>query len=331
MKSVVVAAMRNEGPFILEWVAWQTMLGFDDILILHNDCTDHSPKMLQKLEKAGWITTQRHRPPEDRTPKFSAHRKAHKHPLVQNCDWMFLCDVDEFLLLHTDEGTVQSFLGDGAPDMAGIAIHWKSFGDSGLEKWNDKLIHRTYTHAAPQNTQPNTFFKSFIHKPTRFERFSEHSPRVWLGEGKWNEGPNHWTRSNGKKMHGFDPDTNPKRLTKPPWITHENAQVNHYIIRSQENFEFKRGRPSASANVDRYSQAFFEKFNRNDEEDRKALAYADRFDPLYAQIRAIPGMEKLHQLCCAEYIAAMCEKRGDDPKADPRWQRHMALAAAARD
>jgi hypothetical protein len=134
MKSVVVTATRNEGPFILERVAWQKMLGFDDILIMQNDCTDHSPQMLQKLEKAGWITTLHHKPYGNQTPKFSAHRKARRHTLVTNCDWMFLCDVDEFLPLHTEEGTVQSFLGDGVPDMAGIAIHWKSFGTSGLEQ-----------------------------------------------------------------------------------------------------------------------------------------------------------------------------------------------------
>ena len=45
--SLVFTTMRNEGPFILEWVAWQKMLGFDNVLILFNDCTDRSPQLSQ--------------------------------------------------------------------------------------------------------------------------------------------------------------------------------------------------------------------------------------------------------------------------------------------
>ena len=51
--SLALTAMRNEGPFILEWVAWQKMLGFENILIMHNDCTDHTPQLLRLLDRVG--------------------------------------------------------------------------------------------------------------------------------------------------------------------------------------------------------------------------------------------------------------------------------------
>jgi hypothetical protein len=60
--SLVLTAMRNEGPFILEWIAWQKMLGFENVLAMFNDCTDHSPQLLRVLEKAGVLNCKRHRP-----------------------------------------------------------------------------------------------------------------------------------------------------------------------------------------------------------------------------------------------------------------------------
>ena len=46
--------MRNEGPFIVEWVCWYRMLGFD-VLIATNDCTDHSVALLDRLAEEGWL------------------------------------------------------------------------------------------------------------------------------------------------------------------------------------------------------------------------------------------------------------------------------------
>ena len=47
--------MRNEGPFIVEWVTWYRMLGFTDIVVVSNDCTDRSPELLDALARAGWL------------------------------------------------------------------------------------------------------------------------------------------------------------------------------------------------------------------------------------------------------------------------------------
>lgn len=326
MKHTVAATMRNEGPFILEWVAWQKMLGFDDILILFNDCTDRSERLLRKLARYGHITTLQHQPPKGRHPKSWAHEQMAAHPLVKGADWLFLCDVDEFLVIHIGEGRVQDLLGPDEPDVAGIGINWKCFGDNGIETWEDGLVHRSFLKGAPLRDPANTSFKSFIWQPRRWGRFAEHTPRFWRGAGPWNEGHNRWVLGDGTWIEDYEPDVKPKTMVRPPLITHSAAQVNHYIIRTQEQWAFKRGRPSASRGVDRYDARFEGRYNKSLEEDPSALAYAERFDAIHAELCAIPGMMRLHHLCCADYIAAMCEKRGDDPTRDVRFARHMELA-----
>ena len=101
--------MRNEGAFIVEWVTWYRMLGFE-IVVATNDCTDHSPQLLDALAQAGWLTHVPHDPPDGMPPQKAAHRLLHKHALVRAADWVLTCDVDEFLVLHHAE-TVQDYLG----------------------------------------------------------------------------------------------------------------------------------------------------------------------------------------------------------------------------
>ena len=50
MRVTVVASMRNEGPFIVEWVTWYRMLGFSDVVVVTNNCTDRSPELLDALQ-----------------------------------------------------------------------------------------------------------------------------------------------------------------------------------------------------------------------------------------------------------------------------------------
>jgi hypothetical protein len=53
---LLVATMRDEGPFILEWVAYHLATGFTDVVICSNGCIDESPALLDRLQELGLIT-----------------------------------------------------------------------------------------------------------------------------------------------------------------------------------------------------------------------------------------------------------------------------------
>ncbi len=48
--------MRNEGPYILEWLAHHRAIGVRDALIYSNDCDDGSDALLDLLAGAGMAT-----------------------------------------------------------------------------------------------------------------------------------------------------------------------------------------------------------------------------------------------------------------------------------
>jgi hypothetical protein len=324
-KFLVFAGMRNEGPFIVEWVSWYRMLGFD-VMIGYNDCTDHSPDLLQRLAGEGWITTFEHRPRPGVTPKQSAHRNMRRRPEVAACDWLLICDVDEFLVLHRGNGTISSFMDWLGRDHLGVSFHWKCFGNSGHMTWEDGLVHRQFSRCGAGDRKPNAMIKTMIHDPLRFQRYSDHSP--WEFEGTFGDLPDCFVDSEGRAIPDFITGPLPVRYTTPERITHQAAQMNHYIIRADESFDLKRGTLSATAQKDRYTEQFYRNRNRNDHKDTSALDWAERFDRVHAGAMALPGVRRLHHLCCADYVARLCAKKGVPVESDPRWRMHLDFAAA---
>ena len=109
-------------------------------------------------------------------------------------------------------------------------------------------------------------------------------------------------------------------------MLHNIAEVNHYAVRSLEEFTHKKGRPAASNFADRYTDTFHRRTDRNEIENLSAVSYGARFDREYQRLCQIPGAMRLHHLCCADYVADMCAGRGEDPKLDYRYRKHMDLA-----
>jgi hypothetical protein len=325
-KCLVFAGMRNEGAFITEWVSWYRMLGFE-VLVGINDCTDHSPELLQRLAEEGWLTLFRHQPGPGVAPKISAHRAMRRQAAVAACDWLLICDVDEFLVLHEGDGTIGSYLDRIGREHLGVAFYWQCFGNSGHKTWEDGLVHRQFTRVGPRIRPQNAWIKTMTHNPLRFRRFSDHSP--WDYDGTWGPLPDNIVDADGRAMERFLTHDHPIRFTDPSEITHRGAQMNHYVIRSDESFALKRGTPSASALKDRYTQQFYTLRNRNDAADLSALGYAEPFDRVHAAAMALPGVRRLHHLCCADYVVRLCAVTGADPKGDARWHFHMQQAEIA--
>lgn len=324
--STVVTSVRNEGQFLLEWVAWYRMLGFENLLVVHNDCTDHSPQLLRLLERAGVLVQKNNAADPGLPPQPQNHAVATRHRLVREASWVFVADTDEFLVIHTGDKSASALAEAVEGKGVGMAINWRIFGSSGEAAWQDGLIHRRFTRSGAVTAQQNSCFKTFFKEPAGFAKLRAHGPCDWAGD-TWGTKDRVFLLADGEPYEPYHPTRKPQNSTTHERMSNTLAQVNHYAVQSHEQFAFKRGRPSAAMLMDRYTDDFFQRFDRNEEANTDALAYEAAFDAAHAELAAIPGVMRLHHLCCADYVAAMCEKRGDDPKADPRWQAHMDAAS----
>lgn len=56
-KNYLFTSVKNEGHFLIEWIAYHRAIGFDKIIIASNDSNDGTTELLDALEKNGTITS----------------------------------------------------------------------------------------------------------------------------------------------------------------------------------------------------------------------------------------------------------------------------------
>lgn len=148
--------MKNESPYILEWVAHYKILGFDTIYIYENDSTDKTPLVLGRLQ--GHIKYIPWPSLEKMSPQISAYNDAIKNT---DAEWMLFCDADEFLILKNHEN-IHDFISDFDQTISCISINWRIFGSSGQVDQESGFVIERFIRAAHINFEVNKHVKSIV-------------------------------------------------------------------------------------------------------------------------------------------------------------------------
>ena len=326
MRYAVVCSVREEGAFLVEWVAWQRMLGFTDVVVVTNDCTDASPALLDTMAARGWVTHLRCDVPLGARITATKLAAAKVLPQVAGADWVMVADVDEFLNIHRGEGRLADLLEGGDEPFLGMSIPWRVFGTMGQQVWEDGLQHRLHQRAATEGDKLSGWVKSIHRHPQRFARLGEHSPKKlrpqWLRD--WGLDGMRWVNPAGQEVTGWTPEDESLRVLPRHLRGFAVAQINHLMLRNRESFALKRGTLSPVAGRDRYTDDYFDGADRNEVEDLSILRHAAGFDAVHGAMMADDRIAALHHRCCADYVARICAKAGRDPREDARWIGHMA-------
>lgn len=176
----VVACMRNEGPYVVEWVAHLKAIGVTYILVYTNDCEDGTEAILQGL--APWGVTHvdlgQMRGEAGQKPQWRALGEAWAHPLVEGADWVAHLDCDEWIALNGPMDLPDLIANCGNPDA--IALPWRLFGCGGQLQKQDDLTPERFSRAAPVGMAypaQGSFFKTLFRKSGPFTGFGVHRPR----------------------------------------------------------------------------------------------------------------------------------------------------------
>lgn len=130
--------MRNEGSYILEWLAYHRSIGFADVVIGTKDCVDGSPALLDRLHERGLPTHQANAfGPEDK-PQLAAYARAESLPVLREADWAMVLDADEFLNIHVGQGRVDDLI-DAVPEATAFLINWRLFGHSSRRVFRSEM------------------------------------------------------------------------------------------------------------------------------------------------------------------------------------------------
>ncbi len=245
--NVIVGCMKNEAPYILEWVAYHRAIGVDNFLIYTNDCTDGTDELLDRLQEMGVLQHRYNNDWKGNSPQQHALNKALKEPLIENAEWVIHIDVDEFINIRTGNGTLADFFAR-VPDATNVAMTWRLFGHNGIEEYRDALVIDQFDSAAPKYCpKPHTTwgFKTMTRNVGAYEKLSCHRPNKPTGASRM---PVKWVNGSGQEMtpnyhkNGWRSDLKT--------VGYDLLQLNHYALRSAESFLVKRQRGRA-LHVDR--------------------------------------------------------------------------------
>jgi hypothetical protein len=234
-KTALVCIAKNEDNYIQEWVNYYKKLGFDNIFIYQNNwrCPIDDPNVI-KIEFDGDVK---------QVQAYNHFILNYKHEY----DWAAFFDVDEFLVLKK-HNNVKDFIKDYSDNNNAIAINWVFFGDSGHETINGN--YSVLERFTMRQTKCNFHVKCIININKEGIAMDVHNPNcVWTDpNGKINSGPfNH---------EGSD----------------EIAQLNHYAVKTKEEFKAKCDRGRADTTGKRSADEF-DVYNANETEDLAAYNF----------------------------------------------------------
>lgn len=281
----VISTMKNEGPYILEWVAHYKALGFDEIVVCTNDCEDTTVEILKRLEHLGHVHHHNTRVGRAGIHR-SALRQASRMEVVRSSDWIFVCDADEFLNIHVGDGSVRTLVRLSGADADVISVPWRIFGSSNISLYRDRLVTDQFRMAEAEGSNPegSKFVKSLFTGPERFQRIGLHAPVVDTAR-EWR--PVTVLPGGARYLDGTT-----RTETPPHW---DIAQVNHYALRSLDSFLIKRDRGRANHMNQVIGLNYWHRFDFNCERDDSIARYDAAKGAWLARFRADEALAFLHR------------------------------------
>lgn len=287
MRILAITTMRNEAPFVLEWIAYHQHIGVTDFLIYSNDCDDGTDILLDRLDALGIVSHERNHSGGKKTVQWRALSKARRHKLTQAADWIYVADVDEFLCIHAGTGLLIDLMA-ACPDADGFAIPWRMYGNNAVQAFEDKSVLAQFTHAAPdQLLWPwrAVQFKSLYRNDARYDRLGVHRPRLKDGAQ-----PGSWVDGNGAAMPSV-----PGTVVLSDAPRYELAQINHYAVGAMESFLVKVARGKPNHTSDPIDLAYWADRNFNDIEDTRILRHQPAITERLNDLCRDPEIARLHQ------------------------------------
>jgi len=156
--------------------------------------------------------------------RISGHRLRCWEKNKDNFQWIGYIDTDEFIVMKNGNTDLKEFL-KPYEKYGGLVIYWRNFGSSGYKK-KQKSVIRSYTKC---KSHYGPGYKTILN--TQF--------------GKPHQNPHicHYSRGKFAVDEGFNKVVSPPRNNK---VKRANEiQINHYLIRSEEDYIEKVRRTGA--------------------------------------------------------------------------------------
>lgn len=226
----IVAIIKNEAPYIREWIEYHKLVGVDKFYIYDNESTDNVKDVLEPYIKQNVVS---YFYISGKGKQVIAYQDAIKK-FKYTVKYMAFIDLDEFLLpMHEDN--VFSIIEDlfaHNNQAGGIAVQWCVFGSANHIRKPDGLVIENYLYRAEGH------FESRRHSNRHIKTIC--NPRRVLLYGQCHY-PKYY-----KSWHNINTDN--EKIDGPfcETICWDKLRINHYFTKSFEEYLAKKKRGRAS-------------------------------------------------------------------------------------
>ncbi len=293
--AAILATVREEGAYLLDWIAYHRAIGFQHIFIYANDNFDGSDDLLRLLSAHGIITWVSNELGPDDQAQIKAYGHALKHlPDTTDFRWTMILDADEYLGLDRDMfASVQDYIAwQEHQRVDAVALRWLMFSARGDDAWSGASTIDRFTWREPA---PSNLFKSMI-RTNQFADSHAHFPFSAADTPfvyRWEDGTvcYHMAKLDGRKF-------------REPAPTANLAWTAHYSYRSMAEMLDKVMRGDAwtrltpdvtRSRMARITRDFVRMRARPDlVEDRRMTRLVSRQLAEQAVLESLPGIAACH-------------------------------------
>lgn len=256
--AALCAIAKNEAPYLAEWAIYHRLIGFDKILVYENESTDTTQIILTELSNKGVINAM----PWKTRPGGTTQKLAYANGLqkLAGYEWLAFFDVDEFLYIPAFSNSLDQFLAS-YESLDAIAINWSLFGTSDQQKKLPGLVVERFKKRARSEHSANRAVKTLA-KTRSLVKPNLH---------------NH-TFAPGVTYQTVDGQIIEPGTGRSERVTHDIVRLNHYFIKSREEWDAKVARGRATkpeGHPDKFRRENnFKQNNKNDVIDDAVASYA---------------------------------------------------------
>lgn len=244
----IAAIVKNEAPYIQEWIEFHRLIGITKFYIFDNDSEDELKEKLKFYISEGIVELHRI---SGTGKQLEAYKKAINISKNQT-RWLAILDVDEFLL-PLENKKILDILNE--KKRSALLVGWMIYGSNGFKKKPNGLVLENYKKHAKDNFIAD--YKSIVNPRKVINVKNPHFIQV---VGKT-------TDENGKRIWNYPYINLPQTLPAPK----KKIRINHYFCKSLEEFEIKAQRGYADSNSDdqrlKRNLVDFKEHDQNLEED----------------------------------------------------------------
>jgi O-antigen biosynthesis protein len=254
----ICAIFKDESPYLLEWLAFHTMIGIDHFVLYDNGSIDGGTDLIRASSFARNITIIEW---SDRPGQMSAYRDFHANH-ARDFTWAAFIDLDEFIVPVAGCSIRDILLRKVYDRYSDILLNWLVFGASGHTRRPVGPVVETFTMRIPDDAEGNRHVKSLV-RTKDLVRISS-TPHIFDCAG-----PTCNTRGETVLSYAVQPTA-----------CHDVMVINHYFTKSREEWDFKRRRGRGDS-LDPYSDRIFSGVQEQATvEDTRVLRFVPRLRAL---------------------------------------------------